>query len=367
MKAIYIWQQNGWPDFTWDAARLSYKLGRVRSLQGKLVGKMSALGFDIRNSAILNALTTDITKSSEIEGEILNVDQVRSSVARHLGIEIEGLPEADRYVDGVVQVMMDATQNYMQPLTDERLFNWHAALFPTGRSGVYKITVADWRQGPEPMQVISGAVGKEKIHYQAPDSGDVPHQMKLFLEWANGNQQIDPVLKAAIAHLWFVTIHPFDDGNGRLSRTITDLFLARADEMPHRFYSMSAEIRKQRKTYYEMLEKTQKSGLDITDWIEWFLNCLEAALLGTERSVNAVLQKAAFWDKHRLVTMNERQIKMVNALWDGFDGKLTSSKWGKMTKCSPDTALRDIQDLINKGLLRKTDEGGRNTNYELLL
>jgi toxin-antitoxin system, toxin component, fic family len=367
MKSIYIWQQTDWPDFTWDDAKLSYKLGRVRGLQGRLVGRMSALGFDLKNSAMLDALTADITKSSEIEGEILNVDQVRSSVARHLGIEIEGLPEADRYIDGVVQVMIDATQNYMQPLTAERFFNWHAALFPTGRSGVYKITVADWRQGAEPMQVISGAMGKEKIHYQAPDSDHVPYQMKLFLEWVNGNQKIDPVLKAAIAHLWFVTIHPFDDGNGRISRTITDLFLARADEMPHRFYSMSAEIRKQRKGYYEMLEKTQKGSLDITNWLEWFLDCLEAALLDTEKSINTILQKAAFWDKYRLVSMNERQIKMVNLFWDGFDGKLTSSKWAKITKCSPDTALRDIQDLITKGVFRKTDEGGRSTNYELVL
>lgn len=367
MKSIYIWQQTDWPDFTWDDAKLSYKLGRVRGLQGRLVGRMSALGFDLKNSAMLDALTADITKSSEIEGEILNVDQVRSSVARHLGIEIEGLPEADRYIDGVVQVMIDATQNYMQPLTAERFFNWHAALFPTGRSGVYKITVADWRQGAEPMQVISGAMGKEKIHYQAPDSDHVPYQMKLFLEWVNGNQKIDPVLKAAIAHLWFVTIHPFDDGNGRISRTITDLFLARADEMPHRFYSMSAEIRKQRKGYYEMLEKTQKGSLDITNWLEWFLDCLEAALLDTEKSISTILQKAAFWDKHRLVSMNERQIKMVNLFWDGFDGKLTSSKWAKITKCSPDTALRDIQDLITKGVFRKTDEGGRSTNYELVL
>ena len=367
MKSIYIWQQTDWPDFTWDDAKLSYKLGRVRGLQGRLVGRMSALGFDLKNSAMLDALTADITKSSEIEGEILNVDQVRSSVARHLGIEIEGLPEADRYIDGVVQVMIDATQNYMQPLTAERFFNWHAALFPTGRSGVYKITVADWRQGAEPMQVISGAMGKEKIHYQAPDSDHVPYQMKLFLEWVNGNQKIDPVLKAAIAHLWFVTIHPFDDGNGRISRTITDLFLARADEMPHRFYSMSAEIRKQRKRYYEMLEKTQKGSLDITNWLEWFLDCLEAALLDTEKSISTILQKAAFWDKYRLVSMNERQIKMVNLFWDGFDGKLTSSKWAKITKCSPDTALRDIQDLITKGLFRKTDEGGRSTNYELVL
>lgn len=367
MKSIYIWQQTDWPDFTWDDAKLSYKLGRVRGLQGRLVGRMSALGFDLKNSAMLDALTADITKSSEIEGEILNVDQVRSSVARHLGIEIEGLPEADRYIDGVVQVMIDATQNYMQPLTAERFFNWHAALFPTGRSGVYKITFADWRQGAEPMQVISGAMGKEKIHYQAPDSDHVPYQMKLFLEWVNGNQKIDPVLKAAIAHLWFVTIHPFDDGNGRISRTITDLFLARADEMPHRFYSMSAEIRKQRKGYYEMLEKTQKGSLDITNWLEWFLDCLEAALLDTEKSISTILQKAAFWDKYRLVSMNERQIKMVNLFWDGFDGKLTSSKWAKITKCSPDTALRDIQDLITKGVFRKTDEGGRSTNYELVL
>ena len=367
MRAIYIWEQKEWPDFTWDNAKLSYKLGKVRSLQGKLVGKMSALGFDLKNAAILDALTADITKSSEIEGEILNNDQVRSSVARHLGIETEGLPETDRYVDGVVQVMIDATQNYMQPLTEERLFSWHAALFPTGRSGMYKITVADWRQGTEPMQVISGAMGKEEVHYQAPDSNKVPCQMKLFLDWANDNQEIDPVLKAAIVHLWFVTIHPFDDGNGRISRTITDLFLARVDEMPHRFYSMSAEIRKQRKNYYDILEKTQKGGLDITNWLEWFLDCLEAALLDAEQSISTVLKKAAFWNEHRSVSMNERQIKMVNLLWDGFDGKLTSSKWGKITKCSADTALRDIQDLIAKDILRKTDEGGRSTNYELVL
>lgn len=367
MKAIYIWQQKEWPDFSWNDAKLSYKLGRVRSLQGKLVGKMSTLGFELKNSAMLDTLTADITKSSEIEGEILNSDQVRSSVARHLGIETEGLPEADRYVDGVVQLVLDATQNYMLPITDERLFNWHAALFPTGRSGVYKITVADWRQGAEPMQVISGAMGKEKVHYQAPDSVHMAYQMKLFLDWANSQQEIDPVLKAAIAHLWFVTIHPFDDGNGRIARTITDLFLARADEMPHRFYSMSAEIRKQRKGYYEVLEKTQKGGLDITNWLEWFLDCLETALIDTEKSITTVTQKAAFWDKHRLVSMNERQVKMVNLLWDGFEGKLTSSKWGKIARCSADTALRDIQDLMAKGVLRKTDESGRSTNYELRL
>lgn len=365
MTTIYIWQQNAWPNFMWDDAKLSYKLGRVRSLQGRLVGKMSALGFDLKNSAMLDTLTADITKSSEIEGEILNAEQVRLSVARHLGIEIEGLPEADQYVDGVVQVMIDATQNFMTPLTEERLFNWHAALFPTGRSGTYKITVADWRQGSEPMQVISGAMGKEKIHYEAPHSDNVPYMMKQFLDWTNDDRKIDPVLKAAIAHLWFVTIHPFDDGNGRISRTITDLLLARADEMPHRFYSMSAEIRKQRKAYYDILEKTQKGSINITAWLEWFLDCLEAALLSTEQSIKIVLQKAAFWDKHRLTAMNERQIKVLNLLWDGFDGKLTSSKWSKITKCSTDTALRDIQDLITKNVLRKTNEGGRSTNYEL--
>lgn len=366
MKEVYIWQRKEWPDFTWDDGKLSWQLAKVRNLQGNLAGKMSMLGFDLKKDAMLETLTADVTKSSEIEGEILNVEQVRSSVARHLGIEIEGLPEADRYVDGVVQVMIDATQNYMQPLTAERLFNWHAALFPTGRSGVYKITVADWRQGAEPMLVVSGAMGKEKIHFQAPDSVHVPCQMKLFLDWANAVQHIDPVLKAAVAHLWFVTIHPFDDGNGRISRTITDLFLARADGMPHRFYSMSAEIRKQRKNYYETLEKIQKSDLDITAWLEWFLACLEAALLHAEKSVGTVLRKAAFWNKYREISMNDRQIKMVNLLWDGFEGKLTSSKWGKITKCSADTALRDIQALIAKGILRKTDEGGRSTHYELI-
>lgn len=367
MKSIYIWQKKDWPKFTWDDAKLSYKLGRVRSLQGKLVGRMSALGFDLQNSAMLIALSTDIAKSSEIENEILNIDQVRSSVARHLGIEIKGLPEADRYVDGIVQVMIDATQNFNKPLTEERLFNWHAALFPTGRSGMYKITVANWRNGSEPMQVISGAMGKEKIHYQAPDSENISLEMSKFITWANNTELIDPVLKAAIAHLWFVTIHPFDDGNGRLTRTITDLFLTRADEMPHRFYSMSAEIQKQRKGYYEILEKTQKGGLDITLWLEWFLNCLEAALIETEKIVCSILKKAAFWEKNRNIPMNERQIRMVNMLWDGFEGKLTSSKWAKINKCSADTALRDIQDLTSKNILRKTDEGGRSTNYELAI
>lgn len=366
MREVYIWQHDQWPHFIWNDAEISYKLGRVRGLQGRLVGQMSALGFDLKNEAMLDVLTSDVMKSSEIEGEMLNRDQVRSSVARHLGMDVQGLPEADRYVEGVVQVMFDATRNYREPLTDERLFGWHAALFPTGRSGMVRITVADWRRGQEPMQVISGAMGKEKIHYQAPDSGEVPEQMKLFLDWVNADQLVDPVLKAAIAHLWFVTVHPFDDGNGRIARTIADLFLARADEIPYRFYSMSAEIRKQRKQYYEVLESTQKGGPDITGWLIWFLDCLEAALTGTELSVGCVLKKAAFWDRHRSVNVNDRQMKMINLLWDGFEGKLTSSKWAKITRCSADTALRDMQDLIRKEILCRTDEGGRSTNYELM-
>ncbi len=365
MRKIYLWQQEEWPHFTWDNNQLAYKLARVRALQGKLAGKVSMLGFDLKNSTALDTLTTEIIQSSDIEGEVLDGNQVRSSIARHLGLKTGGLPEPSHYVEGVVQVMMDATQDFQLPLTSERLFGWHAALFPTGRSGMFAITVANWRQGEEPMQVVSGAMGKEKVHYEAPSSVQIPHEMAMFLEWANASADIDPVIKAAIAHLWFVTIHPFDDGNGRLARTITELFLTRADQMPQRFYSMSAEIRKQRKTYYEVLEVTQKGKLDITRWLDWFLDCLEAALLHTEATINTVLQKASFWEKHRATPMNERQIKMVNLLWEGFEGKLSSSKWAKITKCSSDTALRDIQDLVAKDVLAKQDEGGRSTHYVL--
>jgi Fic family protein len=367
MAARYIWQKNNWPQFDWDDKVISFQLGKVRGIQGRLIGKMTSLGFDLQNSTILEALTSEVTKSSEIEGEVLGNEQVRSSVARHLGMDISGLPEADRFVDGIVQVMIDATQNYNKDLTEERLFGWHAALFPTGRSGMHKITVGDWRKEEGgAMQVVSGAMGKEKIHYQAPDSANVPKEMTVFLAWANAANQIDLVLQAAIAHLWFVTIHPFDDGNGRMARTIADMFLTRADEIPYRFYSMSAQIRKERKQYYEIIEKTQKGGLDITKWLTWFLNCLEIALVDAENSLSRVVQKTKFWEKNRSISMNERQTRMANLLWDGFEGKLTSSKWAKITKCSPDTALRDIQDLINKGIIRKTDEGGRSTNYELV-
>jgi Fic family protein len=328
---------------------------------------MELLGFDLRNEALLDTLTLDVIKSSEIEGEILNLDQVRSSIARRLGMEIAGSVDSDRNVDGVVEMMLDATQNCFKPLTADRLFDWHAALFPTGRSGMYKIKVADWRKDTTgPMQVVSGALGKEKVHFQAPDSKLVDNEMYLFLEWFNNYGKIDMVIKAAIAHLWFVTIHPFEDGNGRITRALSDMILARADNSNQRFYSLSAQIRKERKGYYNILEKTQNGNLDITEWIKWFLQSLINALKSTDSILRQVLFKADFWNKHSKTIINERQRKLINKLLDGFDGKLTSSKWAKIAKCSKDTAIRDINDLINKNILRKEAAGGRSTNYELM-
>ena len=299
-------------------------------------------------------------------GEFLNPDQVRSSIARKLGMEISGSVESDRDVDGVVEMMLDATQNCFKPLTADRLFDWHAALFPTARSGMYKITVADWRKDSTgPMQVVSGAMGMEKVHFQAPDSSLVEEEMKLFLDWFNNNVKTDLVLKAATAHLWFITIHPFEDGNGRIARALTDMLLAQSDKSNQRFYSMSAQIRIQRKEYYEMLENTQKGNLDITEWIKWFLNCLINSLKSTDSVLVRVLFKADFWTKHSKILINERQNKLLNKLLDGFDGKLTSSKWAKIAKCSKDTAIRDINDLIDKDILQKESAGGRSTNYEL--
>ena len=330
------------------------------------MGRMESLGFDLRNEATLETLTLDVLKSTEIEGEYLNPDQVRSSIARRLGLEIAGSVESDRNVDGVVEMMLDATQNCFNPLTAERLFDWHAALFPTGRSGMYKITVANWRtDSTGPMQVVSGAMGKEKVHFQAPDSSLVESEMSRFLDWFNKSSELDLVLKASVAHLWFVTIHPFDDGNGRITRALTDMLLAQSDRSSQRFYSMSAQIRLERKQYYEILEKTQKGNLDITDWIKWFLNCLLNALKSTDTILNRVLFKADFWTRHAKTIMNERQKKLLNKILDGFEGKLTSSKWAKIAKCSKDTAIRDINDLINKNILKKDEAGGRSTNYEL--
>ena len=366
MVPYYIWQYEGWPHFSWNTDSLLNLLSEVRNLEGKLGGIMSALGFDMQNTTSLDVMTEDVLRSSEIEGVFLNADRVRSSVARHLGLPTEGLPEPDHYTEGVVQIMMDAVRNNTEPLTDERLFNWHAALFPTGRSGVYPITVAAYRVGEEPMQIISGAMGKEKVHYEAPSSQLVPAMMSAFLNWVEQEKSTDPVLKAAIAHLWFVAIHPFDDGNGRLTRTITDLLLSRADGLPHRFYSMSAEILINKKDYYTILEQTTTGGLDITLWLEWFLTTMKSAMLRSEVMVQRVLKKDSFWKKHREIPMNERQVKVVNMLWDGFNGKLNTSKWAKITKTSQATALRDITDLLDKGILIKSADAGRSAHYLLV-
>ena len=361
---IYIHEQDNWPYFKWDNNKVLLKLGETRNQQGKLLGKMETLGFDLQNEAVLNTLTLDVIKSSEIEGEFLEQEQVRSSIARRLGLDIAGSIYSERNVDGIVEMMLDATQRYSVPLTKDRLFDWHAALFPTGRTHLYKITVADWRK-EGPMQVVSGPMGKEKIHYEAPHSERVAKEMDDFLYWFENEEGIDLVLKAAIAHLWFVTIHPFDDGNGRITRAITDMLLARSDKSVQRFYSMSAQIKIERKEYYNILEKIQKGNLDITEWILWFFNCLTNAINATESILSKVLYKAEFWKIHSTTILNERQQKMINKLLDGFNGKLTSSKWGKINKCSQDTALRDIQDLIKKNILQKKASGGRSTNYEL--
>ena len=362
----FIHQSDNWPNFSWKLEEFINLLSEVRNLQGRIMGRMESLGFDLRNEATLETLTLDVLKSTEIEGEYLNPDQVRSSIARRLGLEIAGSVESDRNVDGVVEMMLDATQNCFNPLTSERLFDWHAAIFPTGRSGMYKITVANWRtDSTGPMQVVSGAMGKEKVHFQAPDSSLVESEMSRFLDWFNKSSELDLVLKASVAHLWFVTIHPFDDGNGRITRALTDMLLAQSDRSSQRFYSMSAQIRLERKQYYEILEKTQKGNLDITDWIKWFLNCLLNALKSTDTILNRVLFKADFWTRHAKTIMNERQKKLLNKILDGFEGKLTSSKWAKIAKCSKDTAIRDINDLINKNILKKEEAGGRSTNYEL--
>ena len=365
MRAVYIWQQPTWTEFKWDNERLITLLSDVRNLEGRIMGLMEGVGFNVQNATSLDVMVEDVLRSSEIEGELLNADRVRSSIARHLGLNTEGLPEPDHYTEGVVQVMLDAVRNSNQPLTHERLFNWHAALFPTGRSGMYPITVAAYRKGTEPMQVVSGAMGREKVHYEAPASEAVPAMMDEFLKWINEESGIDPILKAGVAHLWFVAIHPFDDGNGRITRTITDMLLAKADGMPHRFYSMSAEILRERKGYYAALEKTTTGTMDITLWLEWFLQTLRSAILRSETTVQRVVKKSLFWQQHREVAMNERQSKVVNMLWDGFEGKLTSSKWAKITKTSQPTAQRDIADLVQKGVLVVSGEGGRSTNYLL--
>jgi Fic family protein len=365
--AVYIHQLKEWPHFQWNQENLTQLLVRVRNRQGRLLGRMEGIGFKLQEEANLQILTLEVIKSSEIEGEILNPDQVRSSIARRLGMDIVGLVPSDRDVEGVVEMMLDATQHYKNILTDERLFDWHAALFPTGRSGMHKIVVGKWRDNPstDPMVVVSGTMGRENIHYQAPASEVLSDEMNLFLKWFNAEQNLDPVLKAAIAHLWFVTIHPFDDGNGRIARAIADMQMARSDGSSQRFYSMSAQIRKERNAYYGILEKTQKGSLDITEWLDWFLNCLERTISATDETLAAILRKAKFWEKHSGLSFNDRQKIMLNKLLDGFVGKLTSSKWAKIAKTSSDSAIRDINDLLQKDVLVKEAAGGRSTNYIL--
>ena len=359
----YIYEYSDWTKFTWQDKSINVVFGKVRLMQGKIIGQMNVLGFSAKEEATLTALTLDVVKSSEIEDEFLNYDQVRSSIARRLGINTARLIPSNRHIEGVVEMMLDATQRHKLSLTEKRLFGWHAALFPTGYSGPYKIEVGQYRTGE--MQVISGAMGKEKVHYEAVKPELVKTEMDNFLDWFNNDNSLDLVLKAAIAHFWFIIIHPFDDGNGRIGRAITDMLLARAEDSGDRFYSMSSQILVERKQYYEVLKKVQHSTGDITEWLEWFLHCLKNAMLTTEHTTQKILLKAEFWKLHEHTPINERQRLMLNKIFDGFEGKLQTSKWAKITKTSTDTALRDIKDLVDKAILQQTNEGGRNANYEL--
>lgn len=375
----YIYKLPIWPKFVWSYERIAELLASVRNRQGRLVGRMQSLGFSLRAEAELEAMTLEVLKSSEIEGERLDRRQVRSSIARRLGMKIAGLIPSDRNVDGIVEMALDATQNFNKPLSKDRLFGWHAALFPAGRSGMHKIITGAWRDDRNgPMQVVSGPIGREKVHFVAPEASCLEREMKNFLNQFNSGSSrsgIDPVLKAGVAHLWFLTLHPFEDGNGRIARAISDMQLARSDGSSQRFYSMSARMRFERKAYYDALEKAQKNtgiqkygglkGIDITAWLEWFLSCLDRALRSSEEILSDVFKKARFWEEHPANTLNERQISIINKLFSGFEGKLTSSKWAKIAKCSQDTALRDITELVNKGIVVKDMAGGRSTSYHL--
>jgi Fic family protein len=359
---MYIYEQKNWPKFAWDTELITKILGSVRHRQGKILGQMQALGFQIQEETMLKALTMDVMKSSEIEGELLNPEQVRSSIARRLGIEIAGAIPSERNVEGIVEMMLDATQQYTIPLTEERLFDWHAALFPTGRSGMHKIKTAAWRD--DVMQVTSGPMGKERVHFEAPAASKVPREMSLFLEWIEKEQNLDLVLKAGLAHLWFVTIHPFDDGNGRIARALTDMLLAQADKSPQRFYSMSAQIQAERNEYYDILENTQKGDLDITPWLIWFLDCLIRSMDQTDETIAKTMVRAQFWETHKETLLNARQQKILQLLLDNFYGNLNVSKYAKIVKTSTDTALRDLQDLVKKDIIEQLGSG-RSTSYRL--
>ncbi|HXO15354.1 MAG TPA: Fic family protein [Steroidobacteraceae bacterium] len=363
---MYIHELQDWPRFDWNREQLAEPLAEVRHRQGRLIGHMEALGFELRQEAVLETLTADVLKSSEIEGEKLDAEQVRSSIARRLGMEIGGLARADRDVEGVVEMMLDATRRYDQPLTAARLFAWHASLFPTGRSGMTSIRAGAWRDdGTGPMAVVSGPMGKEHVHFRAPAARRLDGEMTAFLEWFNAGAAMDPVLKAGLAHLWFVTVHPFDDGNGRIARAIADMALARSENSPQRFYSMSTQIRQESAAYYDILEQVQKGTLDVTPWMEWFLDCLGRAIAGAQTTVGAVLAKARFWESLGDFAVNERQRLVLNRLLDGFEGKLTTSKYARLAKCSQDTALRDLLPLVERGILVRSPAGGRSTSYAL--
>ena len=361
---MYLHQRENWWEFQYDREDVMNRLGPVRAAQGLMLGRMASLGFDFQDEAMLATMSLELVRSCEIEGEALNLTEVRSSIARRLGINAAGLVSASRYVDGIVEMLMDATQHYDAPLSDERLFGWHNVLFPTGRSGLYSIEVGKYRSGE--MQVVSGPMGYEKVHYEAPEPGRVTEEMRRFIDWVNTESALDPVLKAGIAHIWFVSIHPFDDGNGRITRALTDMLLARSEKSSKRFYSMSNEMELQQNEYYDILERTQRGDGDITEWLLWFLDCFGKALSSTEDTLSAVLAKSRFWEAHRNVAVNERQRKIINMQFDGFFGKLTTGKWAKIGKCSTDTALNDIRDLVSKGMLKRNDEGGRSTNYSLV-
>lgn len=362
----YIWQAGDWPNWRYDLAALAGPLAEVSRAQGLLLGRLADVGIALRDQASLAALTEDVVKTSEIEGEQLNVASVRSSIARRLGVDIGALAPVDRHVEGVVEMVLDATANCAAPVTRERLFGWHAALFPTGYSGLSKITIGAWRDDASgPMQVVSGPVGRQRVHFEAPPADHLEREATPFLDWINGSSNEQPLIKAGLGHLWLVTLHPFDDGNGRIARAIGDLLLARADGSPQRFYSLSAQIQRDRKAYYDILERTQKGTLDVTEWLAWFLATLHRAVDQAQHTLDTVLTKARFWQHWASTPLNERQAKLLNRLLDGFEGKLTSSKWAAIAKCSPDTALRDINELLARGVLKKSDAGGRSTSYEL--
>lgn len=362
----YIWAQASWPQWRYDMLKLAEPMTRVSNLQGQLIGRLRDVGIVLRNQTSLSALTDDVVKTSEIEGERLSVASVRSSLARRLGVDIGALAPVDRHVEGVVEMVLDATGRCDQSLSKERLFGWHAALFPTGYSGLYPIQVGKLRDDAHgPMQVVSGPIGRERVHFEGPPASGLEAEVSRLLDWLNTTSREHPLIKAGIGHLWFVTLHPFDDGNGRIARAIGDLLLARADGCPQRYYSLSAQIQHERNAYYDILERTQKGSLDITDWLLWFFDALFKSVAAAHTTLDGVLAKAGFWQHVAKVAMNERQTAMLNKLLDGFDGKLTTSKWAKISKCSTDTALRDINELVDKSVLKKTASGGRSTSYEL--